>query len=98
VVFILDFWTDRDPSEAPELSLLKAELYYCVRYEMVCTLQDFFVRRTGLINFDIEKVIRWKTEIARACQTILNWDEGKFSRELNSLNNLIDAITSFKRH
>jgi glycerol-3-phosphate dehydrogenase len=97
VVFILDLWTDRDPAEAQELSLLKAELHYCIRYEMVCTLQDFFVRRTGLINFDIEKVVRWKTEIARTCQSILNWDEAKLSQELSSVNILIAAITNFKQ-
>ena len=62
---------------------------------MVCTLQDFFVRRTGLINFDINKVLRWKSEIAKACKTYLHWDDAKETQELNALNSLLAAITRF---
>ena len=51
VVLILDLLADRNPKEDPELSLLKAELFFCIQYEMVCSLQDFFVRRTGLDKF-----------------------------------------------
>ncbi|HEX6227503.1 MAG TPA: glycerol-3-phosphate dehydrogenase/oxidase [Chryseolinea sp.] len=95
VVLILDLWEDRNPEEDPELSLLKAELQFCIQYEMVCTLQDFFVRRTGLINFDINKVLRWKSELANACKTYLHWDDVKETQELNALNSLLAAITRF---
>ena len=96
VVVILDQWTDRDPNEDPELSLLKAELAFCARYEMVCTLLDFLVRRTGLIHFDINKVIRWKNEIVMAAKKIYNWDETRLKREVTSLDALLDAITHFR--
>lgn len=96
VVWILDQWTDRNPQEDHELSLLKAELLFSIRYEMVCTLQDFFVRRTGLIHFDIQKVVRWKKEIAEAFKAFCKWDEETTSRELQSLNLLIDTLTNFK--
>ena len=95
VVLILDLWEDRNPKEDPELSLLKAELFFCIRYEMVCTLQDFFVRRTGLINFDIQKVIRWKNDIAQACKAQLHWKDEKVTQELDALNLLIASITRF---
>lgn len=96
IVMILDQWTDREPNADPELSLLKAELAFCVRYEMVCTLQDFLVRRTGLIHFDINKVIRWKNEIVQAAKQIFNWDEARLKREVNALDALLDAITHFR--
>jgi len=95
VVLILDLWEDRNPNEDPELSLLKAELFFCIQYEMVCTLQDFFVRRTGLINFDIQKVIRWKNDIAYACKVQLHWKDEKVTQELDALNLLIASITRF---
>mgnify|MGYP006203389487 CR=1 FL=1 len=57
-----------------------------MRYEMVCSLQDFFVRRTGLINFDIHKVNRWKAAIADACKEYLHWDDQKVQEELQALN------------
>jgi glycerol-3-phosphate dehydrogenase len=95
VVLILDLLADRNLEENPELSLLKAELLFGIQYEMVCTLQDFFVRRTGLINFDIKKVIRWKQEIAQSCKEYLHWDDQKVTQELDSLNSLLAAITRF---
>lgn len=95
VVLILDLWEDRNPNEDPELSLLKAELLFCIQYEMVCTLQDFFVRRTGLINFDIQKVVRWKSDIAEACKAQLHWKDEKVRQELDALNLLIASITRF---
>ncbi len=81
--------------EDPELSLLKAELTFCIQYEMVCTLQDFFIRRTGLTNFDIHRVLRWKQEIAQECKRHLNWDEKRLSYELNSLNSLLAISVNF---
>jgi glycerol-3-phosphate dehydrogenase len=95
VVLILDLWADRNIEEDPELSLLKAELFFCIKYEMVCSLQDFFVRRTGLINFDIQKVIRWKENIADACKEYLHWNNEKVNQELDSLNLLLASITRF---
>ncbi|WP_276374923.1 glycerol-3-phosphate dehydrogenase/oxidase [Chryseolinea sp. H1M3-3] len=97
VVIILDHWADRDTQENPELSLLKAELIFCIQYEMVCTLADFFVRRTGLINFDIQKVIRCKTEIAEVCKIYLGWSNERVSKELNELDQLIASITAFSK-
>lgn len=95
VVIILDHWADRSAAEDVELSLLKSELFFCIQYEMVCSLQDFFVRRTGLINFDIQKVNRWKAEIAAACKASLNWSDEKVTQELNALNSLITSIRKF---
>jgi len=36
--------------------LAKAELAFCIDYEMVQTPMDFFIRRTGRLYFDIESV------------------------------------------
>ncbi len=78
-----------------ELSLLKAELWYCIHQEMVCTLQDFFIRRTGLIYFDVHKVMRWKEPIARECQIYFAWDEARTSKEIHDLDIQIHILRSF---
>ena len=93
---IINSMDRRNTLEDPELSLLKAELAFCVNHEMVCALQDFFVRRTGLINFDIHRVVKWKHEIAHECKNYFNWNEEKMANELDSLNSLLTSLTHFK--
>lgn len=70
-------------------SLIKAELTYCIDNEMVCTLADFFVRRTGLIFFDIARVQRWKDLIAQQCADKLGWSPERRASELNSIEEWI---------
>ena len=79
----------------PDLTLLKAQLLYCMRNEMICNLQDFFVRRTGLIYFDIYQVEKWKEEIATECASLLGWDNVKISAELKDLGDLMESQRNF---
>ncbi len=92
---ILKRYDTRSAHENPELSLLKAELWFCIQYEMVTSLQDFFGRRTGLINFDIHRVIQWKYEIANECKSLLNWSEDKMIAELKALDQVIHSVQNF---
>ena len=48
---ILESFQHLTDKETP-LRLAKAELKYCLNYEMVCTPLDFFMRRTGRLFFD----------------------------------------------
>jgi len=93
---ILKRYDSRSAQENPELSLLKAELWFCIQHEMVTSLQDFFCRRSGLINFDIHRVIKWKQEVADECKSLLNWSEDKTTLELQELDRLIQAVQNFK--
>jgi glycerol-3-phosphate dehydrogenase len=92
---ILKYAGKPDASEA-ETSLLKAELWYCIHHEMVCTLQDFFVRRTGLMYFDVHKIIQWRELIALECKTYLSWDDARTSKELNELDMLLRVLQNFE--
>lgn len=83
------------PEEPFDLKLLKAELQFTIQHEMATSLQDFFVRRTGLLYFDIPKVFRWKLEIASDCKTSLGWDDTRFKSELQGLEDLISKVTKF---
>lgn len=78
-----------------DINLLLAELDYCISEEMVCTLSDFFVRRTGLLNFNIGRVMRWKDRIASACQQAMGWDEFRMASELRALEESLVRVKSF---
>src|SRR5690606_3049913 len=73
------------------LALLLAQLKYGIRHEMICTISDFFVRRTGLLYFNIDEVTRWKDAIAEEMSSILNWSTERKIQELALLNELLSA-------
>jgi glycerol-3-phosphate dehydrogenase len=85
---IKHFHEQANPQNA-ELSLLLAELWFCFQHEMVVTLQDFFARRTGLLYFNIHKVVKWKAQIADALGRYSGWSESRKESELYQLNALI---------
>lgn len=89
-------YAGKPDAAAAEMSLLKAELWYCVHHEMVCTLQDFFVRRTGLVYFDVHKIQKWREVIANECKTYFSWDDRRTSKELNELDNLLHTLRNFE--
>ena len=92
---IINYAGKPTPHEA-EVALLKAELWYCLNHEMVCSLQDFFIRRTGLLYFDIHKVRKWKELIAKECQSYFLWDVTRTTEELAALEALIHEHTNFE--
>jgi glycerol-3-phosphate dehydrogenase len=42
--------------EDPYIRMAKAELHYGIKYEMITSPMDFFIRRTGRLYFDIESI------------------------------------------
>jgi glycerol-3-phosphate dehydrogenase len=79
----------------PELRLIRAELWYGIHYEMVNSLVDFFVRRTGRLFFDIASITAFKSSIAKDCAKYLNWDLERMSKELDTLAILVTDATHF---
>lgn len=79
----------------PEAALIKAELWFAVHHEMVCGLLDFFVRRTGLLYFDVPRMKAHQDDIALELQRLLNWDDARLHREKQDLENQIKLVTSF---
>jgi glycerol-3-phosphate dehydrogenase len=82
-------WASNPNAEDPDYYLLRSQLNYCIQNEMVITITDFFVRRTGLMYFDIQKVIRYKEKIATEMQQLFHWDEKRKTHELAILQRLI---------
>lgn len=75
--------------------LIRAELWYSVYYEMVNSLNDFFIRRTGRLYFDIESIKHYKAIIIKDISEYLNWDKGRIKIEEDRLNTALQDATTF---
>lgn len=78
------------------LSWLKAEIWYAVNYECVANLSDFFVRRTGLLFFNIDKINSLKEKAADILAEMLNLSEYQKRSQLEKLDDYIAWATNFK--
>jgi glycerol-3-phosphate dehydrogenase len=82
-------------SSDPDERMLKAEAAFALQHEMILTLADFFVRRTGFLYFDIAKVRRWKEVIAGELKSHIGWDQQRLQKELAGVDLLIERATTF---
>ncbi len=89
------FREHHEPIEDKRLALLSAELWYCTHHEMVVSLSDFFVRRTGLLYFEIEVVKKYRDKIAFQLQTYLHWTDTKKETELRMLAKEMEDASNF---
>jgi glycerol-3-phosphate dehydrogenase len=74
----------------PQARLIKAMLEFCVYHEMTSTLTDFFIRRTGLLYFDIQQVIKHKEWVSVYMQKFYSWDNARILKELELLDYQIE--------
>lgn len=76
-----------------DLALAKAEFWYGVNYEMVFTPQDFFVRRTGMLFFDIFRLKALIDPIFEEFKTTFSWSDDKAIAERRALDKAIAEAT-----
>jgi len=81
--------------DEPGLALLRAELQFGIQHELVVSLADFFVRRTGMLYFDIQRLRRWSMMAADVMQAELAWSDERKTHELELLNDLVLMATTF---
>jgi len=81
--------------ENPETRLIRAELWYGIHHEMINSLADFFVRRTGRLYFNISSVATYETLITKDCTQYLNWDAARITKEKETLSILVKDATHF---
>ena len=79
-----------------EIRLAKAELWFCIQYEMVQTPLDFFMRRTGRLYFDIKSVERLKKSVLEEFVTVFNWNKSTQKKYRKELEQAIFQATNFK--
>lgn len=85
-------------SDAPEIALARAEAWFGVHFEMVNSLEDFFVRRTGRLYFDIKSIPIVREAVVADFKKYLNWTAEYLQSEQQRLDDLLfDAINYYKK-
>ncbi|MGE8001942.1 glycerol-3-phosphate dehydrogenase/oxidase [Lysinibacillus sp. NPDC093216] len=74
---------------------LHAMLLYGIEAEMVYTPSDFFIRRTGLLYFDIDAVKRYKQQVIQVMQQHFNYTESQRNTYVAQLEQAIVDATNF---
>ncbi len=78
-----------------EIRLVKAQLAYCMEMEMVKTSTDFFVRRIGLLYFDLPLLRKTQESCLRFMADHLKWTDNQVNDERKELERLIDLAYKF---
>ncbi|SFW21530.1 glycerol-3-phosphate dehydrogenase/oxidase [Cellulophaga fucicola] len=77
-------------------NLIRAELWYCIHFEMTNSLTDFFVRRTGRLYFNISSISTFLDCIVDDFVSYLNWDTIRVVLEREKMQLLLkDAETYY---
>jgi len=77
-------------------ALVQAEVWMALRYDCVLTLEDFFIRRTGKINFEPLSIMEEAQLTLSLFSEYLNWDKDREIIELNKLEETHKNSTTFK--
>lgn len=80
--------SNNNPIDIPKK--LYAQLLYSIYYEMIYTPSDFFIRRTGLLYFDIDQVERYKDAVIDIMSEIIGYSESEKLFYSIQLNQFID--------
>ncbi|GAA4892174.1 glycerol-3-phosphate dehydrogenase [Flaviramulus aquimarinus] len=75
--------------------LIRAELWFCIHYEMTNSLTDFFVRRTGRLYFNISSIKKYRDIILNDFINYLNWHADKIVLEKVELELLLQDATTY---
>ncbi len=78
-----------------KIRLAKAELWFCLHYEMVITPLDFFNRRTGRLFFDIQSIKQLQNPILNEFKAFFNWDNKTLKIHTDQLNSKISLANKF---
>lgn len=93
IVEKFDFFIKSSPLE----NLVRAELWYCINFEMTNSLADFFVRRTGRLYFNIESISKYFDIVLKDFVRYLEWDDKRVLLEKEKMELLLkDATTYYK--
>lgn len=86
---------EHQPCGDPELKLTLAELKFAMDHEMIVHADDFLVRRTGLLFFDIHRLVRVREAAIAAMAEALGWDDERLDKERGRMEDLIQKATNF---
>lgn len=86
----------QNPKTDREIDLTLAELWFGIHHEMIARSSDFFVRRTGLLYFDLPKLQKVKASVLEALAKYFSWSEEQTQKESDEIDLLISQACQFK--
>ncbi len=81
------------PDRQADLALAKAELWFCIHHEMVISPLDFFIRRTGILFFRMDRLPALVQPIMEEFKRCFEWSEEKYNEEFKKLDKAIVEAT-----
>lgn len=88
-------WRKKHPAVADRLLL--AEIHYCVHYEMVNTLSDFLVRRTGRLYFDRPNIANYRALLLNELAMLLSWTRSQIKQYNADFEREYLAVMAFQQ-
>ena len=82
-------------SDNPEEAIILAELAYVLENEMICTILDFFNRRTGRLYFNLPSILPNLEAVAKIMAKALNWDKHQIQKEKDAVMDAINWVSNF---
>jgi glycerol-3-phosphate dehydrogenase len=78
-----------------DLCLTFAELNFCFEKEMILSASDFFVRRTGMLYFNLPLLKKVIEPCLQKMKTIFNWGDEEFINQKREMELLIEKASHF---
>ncbi|MEM6964705.1 MAG: glycerol-3-phosphate dehydrogenase/oxidase [Bacteroidota bacterium] len=85
----------RSFEDTPEVALARAEVWFGVYHEMVTRADDYFVRRSGRLFFDIQTIAEIRAIVMEDLKNYLNWDAHRLAEENEKLEALLYDATHY---
>jgi len=78
-----------------DLRLAAAELRFCLEKEMVLSVSDFFVRRTGMLYFDMPRLKKVIAPLTELMKELLRWNEEQVAAQKKEMERLVAEAGAF---
>jgi glycerol-3-phosphate dehydrogenase len=82
-------------ADLPETRLTLAELEFALTRECCLRADDFLVRRTGMLYFDIHRLQRVRAAVFDHLASRLGWDANRISEENRRMDELAKNAIEF---
>lgn len=76
-----------------DVALARAELWFTINHEMVTTLPDFFVRRTGMLFFHMDRLPKVLPHLLEDFKQYFHWSDERAKSESDKMRKLIAEAT-----
>lgn len=78
-----------------DMALAKAELHFAYHHEMILTPSDFFIRRTGMLYFDIHRLRKTVIPVLQEFKRYFSWNDATYTKYKADVEKAINTSTAF---